>query len=68
MRERILNLITSHGKVHNLVLLITALSFAGCAWRCQDAGIIGAVGATLAALYGANAYAGTKASTPPPAA
>ena len=66
MKEWIVNLLTSHGKAHNLVLVMTSCTFAGSVWRCQDATMVGVVGGTLATLYGANAWAGTK-STPPAA-
>ena len=66
MKDWIVKLLTSHGKAHNIVLMMTSFSFAATCWRCQDAMVITAAGGTLAALYGANSWAGTK-STPPAA-
>ena len=67
MKDWMLRFLTANGKTHNVVLLITAFSFSSTCWRCADATVIGAVGATLATLYGANSWAGTKAHNPPPA-
>jgi hypothetical protein len=56
------------GKTHNVVLLMTALAFFISSIRCDDAMKLTAIGGTLAALFGANSYAGTKQTPPPPAA
>lgn len=68
MKDWFVRFITTNAKTHNSVLLLTAVGFFCSCWRCDDAMKLTAIGGTLAALYGANSYAGTKAPTPPPAA
>jgi len=66
MKDWIVKLLTSHGKAHNIVLMMTAVSFVRVCWYKPDPVVIAATGGVLATLYGANAWAGTK-STPPAA-
>lgn len=68
MREWFVRFITTNAKTHNSVLLLTAVGMFVAILQKQDAMNLTAIGGTLAALYGANSYAGTKAPTPPPAA
>ena len=68
MKDWLIRFLTTNAKTHNSVLLITAASFARVCWYKPDPMVIGAVGGTLAALYTANGWAGTRQPTPPPAA
>lgn len=64
MKDWLIRLLTSHGKAHNIVLMIVALSFAAACWRCADATVLASIGGTLAALYGVNGWAGTRSPSP----
>lgn len=63
MKAWLIQFLTANLKTHNSVLMLTALAFFIACFRCQDAMQLTAIGGTLAALYGANAYAG-KADKP----
>ena len=67
MKEWLIRFLTTNSKTHNSVLLLTALAFFISCLRCDDAMKLTAIGGTLAALYGANSYAGTRLQPPAPA-
>jgi hypothetical protein len=61
--DRVKDFLMSHGRTHNVALLIAACSFAKCAWVCSDATVIAAVGGTFATVFTANSWAGKPQAT-----